>query len=48
MKVLLLFFIFFLNSNLSYAVEFIGKFEQGSFILGKTIPGSQITIDKKK
>ncbi len=30
------------------AVEFEGKFLQGHFILGKTNPGSEIIIDKKK
>ena len=38
---------FFQLSNLG-AVEFLGKFEQGSFILGKTKPGSKVFIDKKK
>ena len=32
----------------SFAVIFEGKFIQGSFILGKTEPGSEIFIDKKK
>jgi len=32
----------------SFAVSFDGKFIQGSFILGKTKPGSEIFIDKKK
>ena len=32
----------------SFAVEFKGKFIQGSFILGKTEPGSEVFIDKKK
>ena len=39
--------IFNINFNLS-AVEFTGKFEQGSFILGKTKPNSKIKIDNKK
>ena len=39
--------IIFSNQNL-FAVEFKGKFEQGSFILGKTNPGSHVHIDKKK
>ena len=30
------------------AVDFEGKFLQGHFILGKTNPGSEIIIDKKK
>jgi len=32
----------------SFAVTFDGKFIQGSFILGKTEPGSKVFIDKKK
>ncbi|SVC91951.1 uncharacterized protein METZ01_LOCUS344805, partial [marine metagenome] len=32
----------------SFAVTFDGKFNQGSFILGKTEPGSEVFIDKKK
>jgi len=32
----------------SFAVTFNGKFIQGSFILGKTEPGSEVFIDKKK
>ena len=32
----------------SYAVEFQGKFIQGHFIIGKTEPGTEISIDKKK
>ena len=39
-------FIFFTTS--SFAVTFNGKFIQGSFILGKTEPGSEVVIDKKK
>ena len=45
-KFLLILFLFFFNQAL--AVEFKGKFEQGSFILGKTEPGSEVFIDKKK
>ena len=41
-----LFFIFFTTS--SFAVNFKGKFIQGHFILGKTEPGSEVFIDKKK
>ena len=37
--------IIFSNQNLS-AVEFNGKFEQGSFIIGKTDPKSKVKIDK--
>mgnify|MGYP001208568649 CR=1 FL=1 len=31
----------------SYATEFQGSFKQGSFILGKTEPGSRVFIDKR-
>tara|TARA_E500000331_G_scaffold298328_1_gene298080 strand:+ start:846 stop:1646 length:801 start_codon:yes stop_codon:yes gene_type:complete len=48
MRVIILFFVFIFYTNFSYAVEFKGKFQQGSFILGKTEPGSQVIIDKKK
>tara|TARA_B110000438_G_scaffold253170_1_gene258637 strand:- start:515 stop:1303 length:789 start_codon:yes stop_codon:yes gene_type:complete len=41
-----IFFIIFTTS--SFAVTFDGKFIQGSFILGKTEPGSEVIIDKKK
>ena len=40
--------VFLLITTSSYAVTFDGKFIQGSFILGKTEPGSDIFIDKKK
>tara|TARA_B100000963_G_scaffold319516_1_gene301444 strand:- start:1182 stop:1988 length:807 start_codon:yes stop_codon:yes gene_type:complete len=39
--------ILFLSTNL-HAVEFKGTFKQGSFILGKTEPGSKVKIDNKK
>ena len=46
-KILILFLlIIFSNQNL-FAVEFIGKFNQGSFILGKTNPGAKVKIDNK-
>ena len=45
-KFLLILFFFFFNK--AFAVEFKGKFEQGSFILGKTQPGSEVFIDKQK
>jgi hypothetical protein len=32
----------------SFAVTFDGKFAQGSFILGKTKPGSEVFVDKRK
>ena len=44
-------FIYFLIINFSiqssYAIEFKGKFEQGSFIIGKANPNSIVKIDKK-
>ena len=45
---ILLFFIFLLFSTSSFAVTFKGKFIQGSFILGKTNPGSEVSVDTKK
>jgi len=39
---------FLLITTSSFAATFEGKFIQGSFILGKTEPGSQIFIDNKK
>ncbi len=44
-KILFLIPLFFTEAN---AIEFIGKFEQGSFILGKADPGSKIMVDNKK
>ena len=38
----------FLATTQVNAVEFKGKFIQGHYIIGKTDPGAQITIDKKK
>ena len=43
----LLIIIFFFSTDL-LAVEFKGSFKQGSFILGKTEPGSKVKIDDKK
>ena len=40
--------IFLLVTTSSFAVTFEGKFIQGSFILGKTEPGYEVFIDKKK
>jgi len=40
--------IFLLISTSSFATTFKGKFIQGSFILGKTDPGAEVFIDKKK
>ena len=40
--------VFLLITTSSFAVTFDGKFIQGSFIIGKTEPGSEVFIDKKK
>ena len=40
--------IFLLITTSSFALTFDGKFIQGSFILGKTDPASEVFIDKKK
>jgi len=40
--------VFLLITTSSFAATFDGKFIQGSFILGKTEPGSEVFIDKKK
>ena len=42
----LIFLLFLFNT--SHAVEFIGDFKQGSFILGKTDPNSKVYIDNRK
>ena len=47
MKIIISLF-FLLITTSSFAVTFEGKFIQGSFILGKTEPGSEVFIDKKK
>ena len=47
-KYLLLISLFLILSTPIKAFEFKGKFEQGSFILGKTEPGSTVIIDNKK
>ena len=39
---------FLLITTSSFAATFEGKFIQGSFILGKTEPGSEVFIDKKR
>jgi len=39
---------FLLIATPSFAATFEGKFTQGSFILGKTDPGSEVFIDKQK
>ncbi len=48
MRLLLFVLLFFLKFQILLATEFIGKFEQGSFILGKTDPNSKVFIDKRK
>ena len=45
-KLIVIFFL--LTTTYSFAVTFKGEFIQGSFILGKTDPDSEIFIDKKK
>ena len=47
-KITKLAIIFFFFSFKLYAVEFNGKFIQGHFIIGKTINGSKVFIDKKE
>ena len=47
MKILLSLF-FLLITTSTFAVTFEGKFNQGSFILGKTEPDSKVFIDKQK
>ena len=47
MQKLYIVIIFLFFSKLS-AAEFKGDFKQGSFILGKTVPGTKVWIDKKK
>jgi len=47
MRILISLF-FLLITTSSFAVTFEGKFVQGAFILGKTEPGSNVFIDKKK
>ena len=47
MKTLLSLFILLITTS-SFAVTFDGKFIQGSFILGKTEPGSEVIIDRQK
>ena len=47
MRFLFLTLLIFFQINFLYAIEFVGKFEQGSFILGKTKPGSEVQIDNR-
>ena len=46
-KIIKYFIVLILINFKSYAVEFQGKFIQGHFIIGKTEPGTEISIDKK-
>ncbi len=48
MRFFLFTFLFIFQSQILSAVEFKGKFEQGSFILGKAEPGSKVFIDKRE
>ncbi len=48
MKLLIFTFMLFFKFQILLAVEFKGKFEQGSFILGKTEPDATVFIDKRK
>ena len=48
MRFIFLFLFLFFNYQYLGAVEFLGKFEQGSVILGKTKPNSKVKIDNKK
>ena len=45
---LLIAIIFFFITTSSFAATFSGTFIQGSFILGKTKPGSEVFVDKRK
>ena len=47
MRILFILFFIFKFQYLN-AVEFLGKFEQGAFILGKTNPSSKVKIDNRK
>ena len=40
--------IFLFITTPSFATSFNGKFIQGAFIVGKTDPGSEVFVDKKK
>ena len=48
MRCFFLFLIIIFYSNVLNAVEFKGKFEQGSFIMGKAQKGSKVEIDNRK
>ena len=40
--------LFLFVTTSSFAATFEGKFLQGSFILGKTEPGTEVFVDKQK
>ena len=48
MRNIFLFLIIVLYPNILSAVEFDGKFEQGSFIIGKVQKGSKVEVDNRK
>ena len=48
MRYITLFVIIYFYSSIVQAVEFQGKFEQGSFIIGKAQKGSKVQIDNRK
>jgi len=48
MRILIISIFFLFITTSSFAVTFDGKFIQGSFIIGKTEPGSTVFIDKEK
>jgi|TARA_Y100000389_G_scaffold168751_1_gene174593 murein DD-endopeptidase MepM/ murein hydrolase activator NlpD len=48
MKNIFLLLLIFFYTKISHAVEFQGKFEQGSFIIGKALKGSEVRIDNRK
>ena len=48
MRIFFITLILILQIKFLNAVEFQGKFEQGSFILGKSSPNSKVQIDKRK
>ena len=48
MRTIFLTLILIFYSSVLYSIEFKGKFEQGSFIIGKTQKGSIVKIDNRK
>jgi len=48
MKKIIFFITLCFFSNSLHALEFKGTFVQGNLILGKTVPGSKVFVDKKK